>query len=592
MNAAVNNTGTFTVENGSGGNRIYTGNFFNNGSMVVNRRLDVNGPSEFFQFDGSITANSTLAINTGELKISGGTISGNTLVDDGRISVLGASTATGQVNAQGTTELWGILNDGLSIHIQGSSNGGHANVTTLPWFTNRGLIVLESINSSWDSNLSVTGIMRNDSIGTIKINQGSGGTRHISGYIDNTGTLDGTDREYRQIDGNLNLGGGQLLGEIKTLNTAVFINGDTTGEIKLHGASNTLGGTINDGLTVRLRGASDGGHGNTTVDGNLTNQGLLILDTINSNWSSTLTGDFLNDSGGTVQTLVGTGGDRTINGEFTNLGTIDVQQELTITGTGLKMQAGSLTATARTTIDNGSKFEASGGTVTGEVIVRNSELAFLPGSTLAGTIKTQGNAAILSGTINADATVQITGANFGGHAVTTTNPGVVNNGTLELTTNNSNWNTTLDATNKLVNNGTLTTTQGTNGSRTITGEVDNFGQITTPYGAVFSSGSALNMKGGSQSGSALLRLFQSTFTAEAGNITGTLAVDDGAIVFASGSTLTGTLEARGSTTLTGTVNSGAAVRILGGNTGGAATLLTQTGAVNNGTILLDTINSN
>jgi hypothetical protein len=348
----VTNNGTFTVEMHAGGNRNFSGTMSNNGSVAINQRLNVNGATSVWnQNAGTLSASEALVIKDGTMNIDGGILSGQVIVQDGKINVLEDSTASGDVQAQGATTLSGKNNNDLHITIQGSNNGGHATATTKAGFVNSGRLTLESIDSNWGSNLDATLGLTNTDTGVINFRTGTGGPRNVFGDIVNQGRIEG---DYRQTSGSLHLENAEVVnGNIKVFDTAVTNSGlFTSGEINLHGGDNTLGGNISGSLTARIRGSNDGGHAVTTIAGTLNNDGTLVLDSENSSWSSTLIGNLTNGAGGKIQTLRASGGGRTFDGLITNDGTLEFNANTTITGTGLSMNSGELFSGELTLIDN------------------------------------------------------------------------------------------------------------------------------------------------------------------------------------------------------------------------------------------------
>ena len=291
----------------------------NNGTVLVNQRLDVTGASSVWnQNSGSITNNEALVIKDGTMNLNGGVLGSQVIVRDGTINVLDTSSASGEVKAQGATKLVGTTN-GLDILVQGSNDGGHATATTEAGFINSGRLTLESKDSNWASNLDATLGLTNTETGVISIGVGSNGARNVSGNTINRGRIED---DYRQITGSLQLENAELDGNIKTFDTAVTNTGIiTSGLVDLHGGTNTLGGNISGGMTARVRGSNDGGHAVTTVAGTLSNEGTLILDSEDSSWSATLMGNLTNEANGKIQTGSNFGGTRTFDGLITNQGT-------------------------------------------------------------------------------------------------------------------------------------------------------------------------------------------------------------------------------------------------------------------------------
>src|SRR5207253_2572790 len=88
----------------------------------------------------------------------------------------------------GACTLSGDVAPGQSVLVQGSSSGGVATVTAAAGFTNAGTITLQSINSGWESDLTVTGGTLTNA-GTLNVNAGTGGPRTITANLTNNGTV-------------------------------------------------------------------------------------------------------------------------------------------------------------------------------------------------------------------------------------------------------------------------------------------------------------------------------------------------------------------------------------------------------------------
>ena len=577
LTGEITNNGLIDVQIGAGGDRTFTGTIHNNGDVLVDQRFDINGASVWNQNSGTITGNAQFAIKTGTMNIDGGTLNGQVAVDDGTINILNTSSATGAVQAQGSTQLAGTINDGLEITVQGSSNGGHATGTTQAGFVNQGVLALESINSTWRSYFDATLGFTNGVNGTFVVRTGDGGARDIFGDIVNQGIIDGTDAAYRQTSGSLALASGQLIGEVKAFDTLVNTTGSTTGEIKLHGNANTLSGTINSGLTVRVRGAGDGGHATTAVGSSLTNNGTLILDSINSTWGSTLTGTMTNN--GLIDSQVGTGGggDRTFIGTMNNNGDVLVDQRLNVNGASVWNQnSGTITGNALFVVKTGT-INIDGGALNGQVVVDDGTINVLGTSTATGAVQARGNTQ-LTGTINNGLTVRVRGASDGGHATTTVGGSLTNNGTLILDSINSTWSSNLVGT--VTNNGLIDVQIGAGGPRSYTGSMNNNGDVLVDQRLNVNGAGIWNQNSGTITGNALFAFNTGTMNIDGGNLSGQVVVNDGTINILNTSSATGGVQSQGNTQLTGTINNGLEVTVQGSSNGGHANA-TTVGTLNN-----------
>src|SRR5439155_13627096 len=110
------------------------------------------------------------------------------LLKNSGLNVGAGSAGAASFTMTGAGTLSGDVAPGQSVLVQGSSSGGVATVTAAAGFTNAGTITLQSINSGWESDLTVTsGTLTN--AGTLNANAGNGGARVLSGNLTNNGTV-------------------------------------------------------------------------------------------------------------------------------------------------------------------------------------------------------------------------------------------------------------------------------------------------------------------------------------------------------------------------------------------------------------------
>src|SRR5262249_44689732 len=152
----------------------------------------------------------------------------------------------------------------------------NATLTLSTDVTNHGTIRLESIDSSWNSNIAAAGhTLTNASDGTLQVNRGTAGGRTITGNLINQGTVAVTrgitlvsdvsggatvrlaggsvapdaSSAFLAQNGTVALDGGTLGGAVLLRSAALVIGtGSTaTGTVTLQGGGNTLAGDVQSG---------------------------------------------------------------------------------------------------------------------------------------------------------------------------------------------------------------------------------------------------------------------------------------------------------------------------------------------------------
>ena len=132
-----------------------------------------------------------------------------------------------------------------------------------------------------------------------------------------------------------------------------------------------------------LRGDNNFSNAAVTVSGNVTNDGTLKLESIDSSYNDSLTvgGTLTNSSTGAIQTNAGTGGRRSITGNIDNSGTITANTDISAGGSGttLNQLAGSINAAGgRFTWQTGT-MNFSGGGLTGPVYLSSGSVSVSSG---------------------------------------------------------------------------------------------------------------------------------------------------------------------------------------------------------------------
>ncbi len=333
-------------------------------------------------------------------------------------------------------------------------------------------------------------------------------------------------------------------------NTTVSAPFDNAGLTVVHSSSSITGAlTTAAGSTIRI--ASDGSVGTSTltVASGFTNNGAIELSSTSSSYSAGLTvtsGTLVNAAGGSIASLVGTSGPRTLDAAVQNDGVITVLQPLTwvannvantinglldLTGGNLTLnQTGSAAltvagtvniATGRTlTINGGALTQTTGGfTGDGPLLLTDATIAG-PGTFTnpAARTLTLRNTTVAApflnlGTLDVRVSSSITGAlttastslvrighdGSSGNVVLSIANGFTNNGAIQLTSDLSSYTSGLTlGSGTLVNapSGSISTLVGAGGPRNIVAQIDNSGTMSIQQAATWTATNIANQNNG------------------------------------------------------------------------------------------------
>lgn len=537
--------GTLLVNAGAGGNRTFTGNLTNQGTVTVAAgiSLQVNGTTPAFtQAGGGVSAAGLFYVAGGSFTFSGGSLSGAVYADNSQVSVTAGVTAASTLFASGNSGLTLLnnLSPAVTVWVQGNGTFGHANVSVAAGAANAGTLHLESANGGYDSVVTIpSGSFTNS--GVISVSSGSGGNRSITGNLINQGQV------AVDADTSLTIQGGTYTAAGGTISGPGYVLNDTLQEttspagastIVLAG-STTLTSDNLAGYTLWVQGGNFGGHGALAAAGGFTNYGTLRLETINGGYNETVTagsGTLTNAAGGTILTNAGTGGNRTLTGAVTNQGTITAAAGATLqnNGTGAFNQTGGSLTAAGQFYRNGGSFNFNGGMVGGNVVVDAGQLSVTPTITMTSTIITAGSSTLV-GDVPAALTVWVQASSqFGGSATLTAASSFTNYGTLRLEAINSSYAVTLNVTSGTLTNAagaSILVNPGTGGNRTLGLQLNNQGTVTVAQFASLNKASAAHVNGGvitvtsggnltvNQSGTSPSFVNNGTLSAAGGNVT-------------------------------------------------------------------------
>jgi hypothetical protein len=313
------------------------GTLFAQAALNLNlSKLTVNSGALMAPGAVSITNGSTFTLNSGAITYA-------TTLQNSTLNLGPSISGTATFICQGSCTLNGNVPAGVTLWVQGSGAGGNALLTIAANLTNSGTLQMESINSNWNSNVAVAdgATLTNAPGGVIQSNLGTGGTRSLTGTLDNQGQMNaGTGGAFAFTGTYLEDGGsigGDGDGAIYNSQVRVLAAPPAAAPtLKLRGACTLLTNNL-AGTTLWVQGTSAGGNALLTIAANLTNYGTLQMESANSNWGSNVAitggGTFTNAAGGVIAVNAGTGGSRFFTGELINAGTVNVGTGFSLGGT-------------------------------------------------------------------------------------------------------------------------------------------------------------------------------------------------------------------------------------------------------------------
>ena len=617
------------------------------------------------------TGGSVTDTGTGALEVRSGVFNqgagaaGKVYVYDSTLNLLGAGAGT--FAFEGSDSLSGNVSAAQSMVVQGAGCFSGAYVTAAAGFTNAGSIELTNVEElcaeSEPAQLEWSGTLTNTSTGKITSSFGSaGGSRALDGNLTNSGAVnidsdtsfDGSSALFENkktvtvadeatlsttsgqtfteasggsvttasggsldfLDTIFNVDAGSLgsapvlLEDSSTLN----LKGGTAETFEFRG-SDTMTGTVAAAQSVVLQSVGCVTGTYVTAPAGFTNAGSIELTNVEGtcadsqpaelNWPGTMT------NSGTLTTSFGSaGGSRTLDGNLTNSGAVNIDSDTSFDGSSALFEnKKTVTVADEATLSttSGQTFtEASGGSVTtasggsldfldtifnvdagslgsAPVLLEDSSTLNLKGGT-AETFEFRGSDT-MTGTVAAAQSVVLQSVGCVTGTYVTAPAGFTNAGSIELTNVRGacadsqpaelNWPGTM------TNSGTLTTSFGSaGGSRTLDGNLTNSGTVNINTNTSFDGSSALfdNKKtvaitkatfsttsgqtftdegsGGSltTTSGGSLDLYDTTFNVGAGSPgAAPVLLEDSSTLNLAGSAAAATFVLRGSDTMTGTV---------------------------------------
>lgn len=511
-------TGTLRVAAGAGGSRNFTGRLSNAGRIEV-------AEDSFTQFTGSYTG-------------AGGSTAGPFVVVDSTVDFTSPPrTPPGRLTVAGNQNwLRSDLPAGQTLRLEGRSAHGHARLQLTNDLAIAGTLELESINSTWSETVVVEPGRTLTVLagGELRVGTGAGGPRSLEGRLVNHGSIN-VDAgsffihgglpapEHVQQGGNVTVGeggrlelsggrfdwqAGPLSGDVLAINAAVNVAATVTSPSTLILAGNDgliLEGNASSAATLWVRGESRHGHARLRAADHAVNRGTIRLESINSTWQSNLSADeeasLINE--GLVSVGLGAGGPREFSGEFIHRGRIEVAD-----GTHFILRGG---------------FEAEGGLISGSHELLNIRLRVTAAPPSPTTYRlTDAVGELLTGNLPGT-TLRLEGNGSRGHARLAVPADFINQGTFELTSISSDWQSTLlvPAGGSVSNapGASLLLATGVGGGRTVNGPVNNAGRLELGGNANI-GGDVVNHHGGLVLGFGTLNMTGHTFRNEGGLLVG------------------------------------------------------------------------
>ncbi len=526
------------------------------------------------------TGGSVTDTGTGALEVRSGVFNqgagaaGKAYVFSSTLNLLGAGA--GAFALEGSDGLSGNVSAAQSLVLQSVACVTGTDVTASAGFTNAGSIELTSIEGlcaeSAPTSLSWSGTLTNT--GTLTSSFGAaGGSRTLDGNLTNSGTVnidsetvfdgsgavftnkktvtvadeatlfttggqtftDATGGSLTTTSGSLdfqdtvfNVGAGSpgsaavLLENSSTLNLA---GATAAGTFVLRG-SGTLSGNVAAAQSVVLQSLGCTTATDVTVPSGFTNAGSIELTNVEGacvesqpvqlSWSGTLT-----NTGTLTSSFGAAGGARTLDGNLTNSGAVNIDSDTSFQGTNAVFTnknavtvadeatlfttggqtftdatGGSLTTTSGSLDFQDTVFNVGAGSPgSAAVLLENSSTLNLAGATAAGTFVFRGSDT-MKGNVAAGQSVVLQGAGCVGGAFVTAPTAFTNAGSIELTnvkgTCTDSQPAELDWSGTLTNTGTLTSSFGAaGGSRTLGGNLTNSGTVNIASNTSFDGSSAM-----------------------------------------------------------------------------------------------------
>jgi hypothetical protein len=366
-NAVFNNSGTVLTSPGVGGARFLRGDITNTGlfdfdasttledgpiitsgtiEVAASTLLNLNNSMTFEQSDGLLQIDGAFEHQNGTMRLLGGSVTGVPLLSNITLELGPSFTSPFETTLRGTSTLNGDLASGQSIDLTGDGIYGTALLNLAGPTQVDGEVELYSTGGGFTVRMGTTNVDLNNH-GTIQIDHSatfedgpiinesdlviaSGQSllfNNSMNLVQNGGTV--------QIDGSLeipngttDLNGGSFVGAPLVSNGTVNLGSgfDSAFEADLRGTV-TLNGDLEVDQILRMRGDGVYGTGNLNLPNQIALRGEVELNSEGGGFATNITAALGSEPiiEGTVRTLPGAGGLRTLNFQLENDGLLDLQ---------------------------------------------------------------------------------------------------------------------------------------------------------------------------------------------------------------------------------------------------------------------------
>ncbi len=469
-------TGRMVFRPGSGGNRSFSGVLANAGRVEGETGTGVNLEGTYEGHGGVVVGDARFRNTRLSLVLS--PVTANTLVLDGS-----------------DNELLTDVPAGYELHVRGGGSG-QGLLTSRRSFRNAGVLRLESVGAGWASSLNLpeegNRELWNLSGGIVRAGAGTGGVRAVTGDLRNEGRIEvaagvvlafsrpGGVRfvhaggviesvvggRVQVRDGEFGFTGGTVLGELDVADCRVDVGVDAgTAWLRLGGAESRLVGQRSVAVTLWVRGSGGFGQARLTAETGSVNAGVLLLESADAGWSSTLVtapGAVLeNGLTGVIRAGAGSGGVREFAGTMRNAGRLESVDGLRWNFRGT--------------------YRSAGGWVSGtlDFIGSTLDLTLAPASGSVFEVRDAGNR--LESELPVGTRIRLAGAGSFGHADLLLPANFRNRGHLVADSETAGWRTTFESpgggTVRNEVGGRIELLPGAGGRRVFTGAVENNGTL-------------------------------------------------------------------------------------------------------------------
>lgn len=612
-----------TWDGGAGTNSWQDGNNWNpNGVPGTEDDVTITGPAKLIVlFPGgnstvkSVACDRTLAIQGGgfavtgaftitgggTLSYSGGTITGTPTILGSTLEIGASASAVASFVIGGTSTLQGDLQAGQSIWVKGGE-AGHALLLLPTNMVNNGTLRIESVSSSWNSDIAMSGgTLTNSATGIIAVNQGSFGPRTLATSIRNLGqisveagvlaTMTGAAPVLEQAagtinapgrlrvqDGAIHLTGGQTLGNVSCSGGAIDVEATVTlpSTVQCETTSTALVKNASAATTVRVAGGINGDARLNTLPG-ASNAGTILLQSVGSSWISSIRiqgGSFRNE--GLLAVGVGSFGPRECDG-------------------GTLVNAGSIWVEPGTTLIVRDGFTVEGGVNTGDMRVSAAVVSVTASPAVPTEVELAGSANLLATDNLPNVTLWVKGGLFG-DGMLEVQDGRSNRGVLRIESAFSSWVSAINAPKGTFTNGAdgvIDVRLGSFGPRTFTGNLTNLGTINVDAGsALVCTGvdHVVEQAGGTINANGPMIVLGGTLHMTGGQSLGLLSSRNGTLDIEASVAAPSQVRSEGTVQLVKNASAATALRVTGGASGDGI-LVTQQDAFNAGTLALESLAS-